>query len=460
MKKKLETLSRFILGFATIALFISGCSKSDDKVGLDIFPKEDLVQIFKDSTLTVSGLKAFTEIDGNQRTDEPNFNLLGTFVDPVFGTTKADFALQFRIDSFPAKHDAPVVDSLVLYMLYNELYGDTVTPQNFKVYELDQDLSKKAKYYQDVDLKALAKAKVLANISYLPQFEDSLNSKTSKVDTVIQTIRIRLDTSLADRLMAADSTTLSSNDPHPDKEKNYFLNYFKGLYIEAGDLNSGGSLMRIKTIASGSRMVLYYHTKVDSTLKITYKINSNSARVSRFEHDYSQTAFGSKLGQGSVTDTLLYIQSGGGLRTRIEIPKLDMWRDSLKSESVNFVINKAEIIFHVDTLLSDVKKLLPPSQLVFSAIGVDTLGNQIKYLPKDFEFSSVYYNGVYNSTDKTYRFNIANHLQQIIENIEGKENMGFYLAVSQPVSAFRRVVLKGPGSKDGVGLQIIYSKIK
>jgi len=452
VKKELETTYKFILGFAFILISLWSCTDNPGKVGYDLLPAGDLVMVFKDSTYTVSGLHAITETDGNQRTDEPNYNLLGTFNDPIFGKTKADVALQFRIDSFPARKNVVAIDSLVLYLLYNEIYGDTKSQQNFKIYELASDLSKDSKYYQDINLKSMVNSQVLANYNYTPKFKlDSLTTNTkSKAypkDTVIQTMRIHLDQSFASRLMAADSLTMSSNEA--------FMNYFKGLYIESGDLSSGGAIMKVKTIANGSKMVMYYHTATDTLLKINYKINDNSARVSSFAHDYSLTAFASKLGNNQVQDTLLYLQTSGGLRSYIQIPNLGTWTDSS-----NFAINKAEIIFKVDTLLSNVKKFTPPSQLVFSAIGVDTLGNQIKYLPKDFEFSPVYYNGSYDTTDNTYRFNIANHLQQIIEEVSGKENMGFYLATSQPVSTFRRVVLKGPGSKDGIKLQIVYSKIR
>ena len=458
MKNKLGTFYKFIFGFATILTLLWSCTDIPGKVGYDLLPAGDLVQVFKDSTYTVSGLKAFTETDGYQRTDEPTFNLLGTFNDPIFGKTKADFALQFRIDSFPKKQNVVAIDSLVLYMVYNEIYGDTKTQQNFKVYELASDLSKASKYYQDVDLKSMAKSQVLADFNYIPKFKlDSLTTRTlskkEPKDTVIQTMRIRLDQSLATKLMAADSTTLSSNDPV--KGKNYFLNYFKGLYIETSDLNSGGAIMRIKATANGSKMVMYYHTAKDTLLKISYKINDHSARVSKFAHDYSQTTFVSEINKTDVQDSLLYLQTSGGLRTKIFIPNLGTWKDS-----TNFAINKAEIIFQVDSILSDEAKLMPPDQLVFSAIGVDSIGNPIKYLPKDFEFSAYYYNGTYNSKDKTYRFNIANHMQQVIDKISGKENMGFYLATSQPVSTFKRVVLKGPGSKTGIRLQITYSKIK
>jgi hypothetical protein len=292
----------------------------------------------------------------------------------------------------------------------------------------------------------------LAEFNSVPKFKlASLTNtygttKEDPKDTVIQTIRIPLDKSLATKLLELDSITLSSNDA--------FISKFKGLYVEAGDLNSGGTIMKIKSVAAGSRLALYYRTEKD-TLKNLYKINSNSARISRFAHDYSKTNFASIIDKEDTQDSLLYLQTTGGLRTKILIPNLGTWKDS-----TSFAINKAEIIFQVDSVESDLKQFTPPEQLVFSAIGVDSLGQEIKYLPKDFEFSQTYYNGIYNSIDKTYRFNIANHMQDVIEHVKDKDNLGFYLATSLPSATTRRVVLKGPGSKTGIKLEVTYSKIK
>ena len=410
----------------------------------------DLIHV---RTYSEKNIKAYTVTDGNQRTDEPAYNLLGTFNDPLFGKTTADFACQFRIGSYPDHSKSAKPDSLVLYFLYKEVYGDLVTPQKLRVYELASDLSLDAKYYQDVDLKGLAKPELISEKTYLPKFKlDSLTSnygstKKNPKDTVIQEIAIKLSASLLNKLWNADSLTMSDNDR--------FAKFFKGLYLEVGDLNQGGNVMKIYTSAYGSQMIMHYHNSEADSLIYRYGINENAARVSRFAHDYSKTAFVEHLNKTDVQDSLIYLQTTGGLRTKILIPDLGTWKDS-----TDFAINKAELVFQVDSTLTDLTKLLPPEQLVFSAIGLDDKGVEIKYLPSDFTFSQLYYGGVYNSKDKTYRFNIANHLQEVIDGKKGKENMGFYLATSLPSSTFRRVVLKGATSKTGIKLEIAYSKIK
>ena len=450
MKTETAKKYRFVIGFVVMVMIFWGCKNEINDLGKDLLLPGDLVQV---RVFSEKNIKAYTVTDGNQRTDEPEFNLLGTFNDPLFGKTIADFACQFRIDSFPDHSNFAEPDSLVLYFLYKELYGDTLTPQRFKVYELASDLSLDGKYFQDVNLKSLVKPEVIGERIYRPRFElDSLtnkygSTKAAPKDTLVQEVSIKLNTSLLNKLWAADSLTMSDNDR--------FTNFFKGLYLEVGDLNEGGSLMKVFGSTYAPQIVLHFHNSETDSLTYSYRVSKNAARVSRFTHDYSNTAFAANLDKLDGQDSLIYLQTTGGLRTKILIPDLGTWKDS-----TDFAINKAELIFTLEPELSDTTKYPPAEQLVLSAIGVDKEGKEIKYLPSDFTFSQAYYGGVYNHKDKTYRFNIANHLQEVIDGKKGKENMGFYLSTSLPSSTFGRVVLKGATSKTGIKLDIAYSKIK
>jgi len=442
-----------------MAITFWSCKNDINDLGKDLLLPGDLVTVGK--VVEKETIKAYTLTDEKQRTDEPAYNLLGTFNDPVFGKTTADFACQFRLTGFPDFSKNAQMDSLVLYLLYMEVYGDIVTPQKLKVYELASDLDIDQKYYQDVNLKSLAKGEILAEKNYVPKFKlDSLTSdygstKKDPKDTVIQELTFKMDQKLIQKLLAADSLTLSDNDK--------FLKYFKGLYIEAGDVNQGGTIMKIYSLASGSRMVMHFHNDTADSLYYVYNINENAARVNRFSHDYSQTKFAVNLDKQVNQDSLIYLQTTGGLRNKILIPDLENWTKLIPNyneNSANIAINQAELIFQVDTIATDTAKYVVPEQLVLSVIGKDEDGNPTEYLPSDVAFSSAYYGGTYNHTDKTYRFNIAKHMQEVIDKKKGKENMGFYLATAFRSSTFRRVVLKGATSTTGIKLEITYSIIQ
>jgi hypothetical protein len=207
--------------------------------------------------------------------------------------------------------------------------------------------------------------------------------------------------------------------------------------------------MKVYGSTYAPQIIMHYHNSEKDSLTYSYRVNENAARVSRFAHDYSKTAFAAHLDKTDVQDSLIYLQTTGGLRTKILIPNLGTW-----SDSTDFAINKAELVFQVDSTITNLAKFLPAEQLVLTAIDKD--GKE--YFPSDLAFSSLYYGGTYNSADKTYHFNIAKHLQEVIE--KKKENHGFYLSTAFRSSTYRRVVLKGTTSKTGIKLDIAYSKIR
>lgn len=452
MKKEQATRYKFAIGFAWMAITFWSCTNEINDIGKDLLLPGDLVHVGK---VIDTNIKAFQVNDQKQRTDRPTNNLLGTLNDPIFGKTTADFALQFRIGSYPVFKPNDIIDSLVCVVAYKEIYGDTLTPQKLSIYELKSDLffenadHSDYKYYQDADLKGLAKSEALAERDYIPRFKDTLNTTTSLKDIVTHEIGFKLDQSLARYLMAAPDSILSDND--------LFVKYFKGLYVEAGDLSEGGTILKVE----GSGLVLYYRNGTDTLVQSFYN-TSSAARVNRFTHDYSQTSFAANLDKEVTQDSLIYLQTTGGLRAKILIPNLQTWKNLIpnvvsSSDTANLIINKAELIFQVDPTTIDTAKYIPAEQLVLAAIGKSKADQDSTYLPSDHTFSPTYFGGTYNSTDKTYRFNIAKHLQQVIE--KKKKNYGFYLETAFKNSTFRRVVLKGATSKAGIRLEITYSKI-
>ena len=411
---------------------------------MDLLPSEDLIEVR--SLVEKSSISSYTYREDSIQTDESSKSLIGTFNDPEFGETNIDFAAQFRLQAYPDYGTNPVVDSVKLFLYYRGIYGDTVTPQTFNVYELETDLDVDADYYQGTDLKSLASDQLIGQLEYTPQ----IRLDSASADTFFQLISIPLDNSLGNKLVNADSLQMVNND--------VFLEYFKGLYIETEkDTDEGGAILQLDAAANssfqGSAMVVYYNNDENmeadepDTLLNPYVITQFSARVNSIQHDYSETAFFDNLNADTGDDSLIYVQSTGGLKSKIYIDDLSLWKDS-----VNIAINKAELVFQIDTLASEVEKYPPPSQLLFTVL--DEEGRE--FLPADYMFSPVFYGGVMNPNDYTYTFNITQHVQQIIEG--EAENLGFFLTTAQKNNEANRVVIKGSGSQTGIKLIITYSK--
>ena len=204
----------------------------------------------------------------------------------------------------------------------------------------------------------------------------------------------------------------------------------------------------------GSALALYYNNKEirelsvngDTSIVMPFVISKFSARVNSIEHDYTDTPFVGEINTQTTTDTLIYIQATGGLKSKILIDNLETWKDS-----VNTAINKAELIFEIDTVASDIHNFAPPIQLLFTVI--DSTG--VEFLPIDYVFNPAFYGG-YLWNDYTYRFNITQHLQEIINGSIG--NFGFFLTPAYKNNQANRVVIKGSDSEPGIKLIITYSK--
>jgi hypothetical protein len=433
--------------FAAIVIVLlaatTGCEESTE-LGMEVLPATDLINV--KNLVERSSISSYTYREDSLQTDEPSRTLLGTFDDPEFGRTTVDLATQFRLQYYPDYGTNPVVDSVRLYFYYRGVYGDTVTPQTFRVYELESPLDVDAEYYQNEDLESYASDQLIGETQFTPQVR--LDSTSS--DTLYSLLTIALDNSLGEKLANADSLDMVNND--------IFLEYFKGLYIEAEkEDQEGGAILQLDAASGngfqGSALVVYYNNDENmeaeepDTLLHPYVISEFSARVNSIEHDYSGTSFYEGLNDETSEDSLIYVQASGGLRSKIYIDNLSLWKDS-----VNTAINKAELVFQVDTIASEVEKYPPPRQLLFTVL--DDEGQE--FLPVDYLFSPLFYGGRLNTEDYTYSFNITQHVQQIIDG--EAENNGFFLTTARKNSEANRVILKGSESQTGIKLVITYSK--
>ncbi len=189
----------------------------------------------------------------------------------------------------------------------------------------------------------MASTELLGETEYKPRVR--LDSTTS--DTFYQLITIPIDISLGEKLLNTDSLQNVNIDA--------FLEYFKGLVIETEPVTEqGGAILSMEPVPSGgfqgSALALYYNNDsvlrsgIDTSMVMPYIISPFSARVNSIVHDYSGTPFKEHLNSEVAEDSLIYVQSTGGLKAKVMIDDLTSWADS-----VNTAINKAELIFQIDT---------------------------------------------------------------------------------------------------------------
>ncbi|MFW6277557.1 MAG: DUF4270 family protein, partial [Prolixibacteraceae bacterium] len=315
MKQNTIIKSRLFVWIMLLAAAFTSCNEPSD-LGMELLPSEDKIQVR--NLVEKNSISAFTHREDSIRTDEPPQSILGVLDDPVFGRTTVNFATQFRLESFPDYGENPTADSINLYLYYRQIYGDTVTPQTFKVYELESGLDYDAEYAQDVDLKSMASNELLGQVDYTPRVR--LDSATA--DTFYQVITIPLDISLAEKLINADSMQMINND--------VFLEFFKGLYIESEKQSEeDGAILSLAASSTsnfqGSALAVFYNNEENlnadepDTLLMPYVITPFSARVNSISHDYTGTPFYGELNSEDTPDSLIYVQATGGLKARVFI---------------------------------------------------------------------------------------------------------------------------------------------
>jgi hypothetical protein len=430
---KNRNFENFTLFWALIILSvsISACNGGDLGLGVNLIPGASV--IYSRNYEEKGTIKAYTFTDDKIRVDHPTTNLVGSFNDPIFGRTDGDFAAQYRIASNPEFDATATLDSLVLRLTYKSIYGDTATVQTLKAYEMLGDLDYDAKYMSTYDIKALASTTSIGSANFIPKFR----TDSAKTDTTTQYVRLRLDPSLGNRLLKLDSAQMVSNEE--------FLKHFKGMYIEASPVNRKGTLLEVST--TGSAMGLYYHTATKDSLFFLYNVTTNSANVAAFHHSYLRSDFFTHLNQEIIQDSLIYVQPTGGTKVKVNIPSLEKWKDSTQ-----YVIDKASIVFYVDTLETDMDRYHIPPRVYLKYM--DSSG--VETFPKDSELSSFYYGGYYEAATGSYTFNITRHLQQIIKR--EVETTSFYLVHADRSGSPRRVVLKSGNSSQPITLKVKYTR--
>jgi hypothetical protein len=313
------------------------------------------------------------------------------------------------------------VNSLELHLKYSSYYGNYNAPQTVNVYRLKKEVYFDSVYYSNFKLNT-GEYELLTSTSL--QF--------NAADSMIKIV-------LPDEL-AQDFINPVNEDNFDDNTS--FIKYFNGFYVTTDDLASGGCIYSINLINEDSRMVLYYN----DTASYEFYINSKSAIINMFEHDYSTASaeVQAAIADTSVLRDLCYVQSLGGLKTKIKFPELENYFDS-----TNIAINKAQLVVNVKTGNGE-GTFAPPPKMTLVAI---TESGSYDFIT-DYKLNNTYFGGALDSY--TYRFNIPFHIQEIIN---GNEDYGIYLfATDNRTIPYRTIIHGNDDTESRMSLELYYSK--
>jgi len=433
-----------ILGFSTF--FFSSCNDDSGIIGIDIIPPGDQIMVHFDNTSDISSRTVYVD---SIRSDESNFSssrnysLLGSYIDPVFGKTRADFITQVRLSSNLVDFGEDFyIDSLILFLDLQTLYGDPrqYGSQEISVYQLTDTISKDEIYYSNLNIDDYYDdSQLLGHLNIKPSLGDSI-------------IAIKINPAPFVDLLS-DTSNLVDNET--------FLKIFKGLYITTNQVDFVGSVMSFALLSDYSRLRLYYHNypgefplvPATASSKFDFLINENCARVNLFYHDYEGAANPiQNINDTIAEDSLVYVQAMGGLKVKVDLNDINKWQDS-----IGVVINSANLIVPV---LDNSTDIFSPLQLLTLSYINDNGDNVI--FPDLFHngaFFQDYFKGTYNSVLHAYEFNIALYIQGLID---GSLPMhGFYIHPYSTESTVlaNRTILKGAKATNGMRIHITYMKL-
>lgn len=413
----------------------------------ELFPE------FNNENLTIHFVDTFDIVtsilkDDSIRTDIAGANLLGIFNDSIFGPAGSSFYTEITLAGSNVNFgNNAVIDSVVLTMKYvssSSYYGNITTPMTVNVYRLNEQFTK-SEYYSNESLTY--NPTPLGTLNFTPNVTDSVQV-IQNADTTMQQAHLRIPLSNAfgqEILDAGNNTNVISTNTD-------LKSLVNGLYITPStDVNNTtlaineGAVIYFDMNSSLSTLTVFYSNDNGPEKSYSFIINSESKKFNHFEHNYTGTEIDKQLNNLTHDSTLTYVQAMGGVKTKLVIPNLK----SLSNEG-KIIINKAEIIFNV----SDIGNYLATIPTL-ALTGINSAG-QATFLIDYFE-SAAYYGGTYDGITKSYKFNIARHVQDLINN--NTDDYGLYLiATGSSISANRSIINSFKHPSNNIKLNITYSK--
>ena len=396
--KKTSSFLKSILALLIVTLLFFSCKKEPSQIGLDIVGNNPLNVLFSDT----ASVRVYSILRDSVRTDELPNNMLGYVVDPVFGTTKADLYAQYGISllSFSFGENA-TFDSIVLSIPYQSVpvYGDSMAPLSFGVYELDELIYYDSAYYSNSTVSYIPE--LLGKITMVPKPFDSVLMDTIKV---MPHFTMRLSDELGQRLMSFEDTVYYNND--------YLLDHFKGLYFKSEYTGGVGNLTFLNMVGAYSKLTIYYKNDVADSLKYDLVPSTYSPSFQNFDHlNYigSDPDFYHQVIEKDSTlgAQKFYLQSMGGVDSYISFPSLFNREDYAK-----YAVNEAKLI--ITDIDPDNMFTQPNSLVLFQKkySSIDSTNNY--YYIEDANGGEAYFDGYYNSALKQYEFRITNFMQDYI----------------------------------------------
>jgi len=339
MNWPIKALRPVVAALLATATFLSttGC-EDPNNIGVELPGTADITTSYRDLPVT-----AYTVRRDSIETLKADRMLVGRLTDASTGivTTASLYSnLQIATDSLPAAFSNVQLDSVVLSLPFDRLYGSSTNPGRFDVYQLAQKLDERTPYNSGYALP-LGNAIVTNVAGALNRTQADTASAAGSVATNAARLPIARGTSSA----FANSLFALLKDASFTQAK---LDAFWKGYAVLPSAGYNGAVLKVNP--GGAFFGVYYHDSQNKS-RIYYLITNlnNDARfLTKITPDFSNAGPLARLatpGQSvpaTETSGVTYLQDGIGLATKLAIPGLEELR-----KTAGVTVNRAELIVPV-----------------------------------------------------------------------------------------------------------------
>ena len=387
----------YFVSIITLVSFLSACKK-DSSIGADILPNSDLLNVkFTDSF----SLSVKTLADTFLRTDKLAKNFLGVVNDPQFGFQRASVVMELDRPNtvFDDTLGPFTLDSIVLFLGYTSVYGDTLVPQTFNVYANNNKVIETTPYYSN---SIFPEGSLLGGVSnyYFQPTTTKVMTYTTDTVGVSRTLRIKLNSFVGYSILNLGQTIL--------RDSSAFKNSFPGLIVE-NPTSTGKAMAEINLVSSNSHLSIFYKNKYGTPfqMKMTPNIlNFTSGLISYrqnavniFTKTLSSTVTNT-INSGLPSDSVNYVLGQGGTIIRVGIPTVsNLGKVAVNKAvlSVSQVMQNSSTALQTPSFLILLKRnsvgnldILPTSDGIglLDTTAIDGLGNKIAMY--NFDIHSIF----------------------------------------------------------------------
>lgn len=450
---------RQILLILSVLFFVS-CDQEYNEIGGDLLDQNNF-----ETTKYVSNVIAYNEQVGPVQSNNLPVNPLGVFTNPVFGQTVASFVTQVQLASVNPTIDPDLnqeIESVVLNIPYfidsaetkidpdggftyelDSIYGNETKPAfKLSVYESgihlyldpDNNLLSLKKYYtnQNADFDRLKVGNRLNDNAIPTQNDAFFYDKSQFIDPVVGSddkvtntysapgMRLNLNTTFfRDKIFKAPTSKLVNNT--------VFAEYFKGLYFKVEKIEGQDGRLAMMDFSKGTITIKYKEntsTTVATRIDRTMVLNLAGNRVSLLEDSNRTAAYSNALTNANKTDgdARLYLKGGEGSMAVINLFNSPEEFATLKAnvKDNNWLINEANLVFHIDTDNADFKNSPEPQRIYL--YNIETNSIIADFLLSNSKKGNVVYDGrlvkeaTTNGRGIKYKIRLTEHIKQVLKS--------------------------------------------